>query len=261
MLNPPKVAGVKPEGFQAARKEPSWEGCQPPGGWLKAFEGLKDPRRDRRYWHPLLSIIGISLLAVLCGAEHWEEIEVYGRSKQKWLESFLDLPFGIPSHDTIERVFEHLDADAFERGFRQWVQELLVSYGGSAKLIALDGKTQRGSYDRNQRLKALHQVSAWASEHRLVLGQMPVDRKSNEITAIPKLLDMLALDGCIVTIDAMGTQKAIAKQIRGKGADYVLTLKANHANLYGLVKDWVEAAEANQWEGIEFDFAQSQETL
>lgn len=260
MLNPPKVARVKSEGFQSAVAKQSWEDCQPPEDWLKAFEGLEDPRREKRYWHPLLSIIGISLLAVLCGAEHWEEIEVYGRSKQRWLESFLDLPFGIPSHDTIERVFEHLDAEAFERGFRQWVQELLASYGGSAKLIALDGKTQRGSYDRNKRLKALHQVSAWASEHRLVLGQMPVERKSNEITAIPKLLDMLALDGCIVTIDAMGTQKAIAKKIRAKGADYVLTLKANHANLYGLVEDWVDAAEASQWEGIEFDFVQSQET-
>lgn len=260
MPNLPKIVRVKPEGFQCSQAEEWWECCQPPKDWLKAFEGVEDPRREKRYWHPLLSIIGISLLAVLCGAEHWEEIEIYGRSKRRWLESFLDLPFGIPSHDTIERVFEHLDAEAFEGGFRQWVQELLASYGGNAKLIALDGKTQRGSYDRNQRLKALHQVSAWASDHRLVLGQMPVERKSNEITAIPKLLDMLALDGCIITIDAMGTQKAIAKQIRGKGADYILTLKANHANLYGLVKDWVDAAEANHWEGTDFDFVQSQES-
>jgi predicted transposase YbfD/YdcC len=260
MFSPPPPARIKPQGFKPAPERMSIENFTPPETWLDAFKELEDPRREKRTWHPLLSIIGLSLLAVLCGAEHWEQIEVYARSKQRWLESFLDLPFGIPSHDTIERVFEHLDGDAFEASFQQWVQLLLESGGDAAKLIALDGKTQRGSYDRTNGLKALHQVSAWASDHRLVLAQLPVDKKSNEITAIPLLLEMLAVEGCIITIDAMGTQKSIAKQIRAKKADYILTLKANHSNFYKRVSGWVEEAQAKDWEGIEFDFAQSQET-
>lgn len=260
MFSPPSSTRIKPQGFKPVPERLSFENFTPPETWLDAFKGLEDPRREKRTWHPLLSIIGISLLAVLCGADHWEQIEVYARSKQRWLESFLDLPFGIPSHDTIERVFEHLDGDAFEASFQQWVQLLLESGGDAAKLIALDGKTQRGSYDRASGLKALHQVSAWASDHRLVLAQLPVDKKSNEITAIPVLLEMLAVEGCIITIDAMGTQKSIAKQIRAKKADYILTLKANHSNFYKRVSGWVEEAQAKDWEGIEFDFAQSQET-
>lgn len=259
MFSPPSSTRVKPEGFKSAPGLTRRESLTPPGNWLDAFKDLEDPRREKRTWHPLLSIIGISLLAVLCGADHWEQIEVYARSKQRWLESFLGLPFGIPSHDTIERVFEHLDGDAFEASFQQWVQLLLESCSDEVKLIALDGKTQRGSYDRATGLKAMHQVSAWASDHRLVLAQLPVEQKSNEITAIPQLLEMLAVEGCIITIDAMGTQKTIAQQIRAKKADYILTLKANHSNFYKLVADWVKAAQATEWKGIKFDFVQTQE--
>ena len=260
MFSPSLPVRVKSEGLEPSVRETRLETLTPPETWLDAFEELEDPRSESRSWHPLLSIIGLSLLAVLCGADHWEQIEVYARSKQHWLERFLDLPFGIPSHDTIERVFEHLDGDAFEASFQRWVQWLLEGCDESVKLIALDGKTQRGSYDRADNLKALHQVSAWASEHRLVLAQLPVDQKSNEITAIPQLLEMLAVEGCIITMDAMGTQKSLAKLIQAKKADYVLTLKANHSNFYKLVSGWVEAAQTQNWEGIEFDFMQTQET-
>lgn len=259
MFSLPLSSHIKPEGFKLTAALAREESLTPPENWLDAFRELEDPRHEKQIWHPFLSIIGISLLGVLCGADHWEQIEVYARSKQRWLESFLDLPFGIPSHDTVERVFEHLDGDAFEASFQQWVELLLESCGSEVKLIALDGKTQRGSYDRATGLKALHQVSAWASDHRLVLAQLPVDQKSNEITAIPQLLEMLTVEGCIITIDAMGTQKTIAQQIRTKKADYILTLKANHSNFYKLVSDWVDAAQANDWEGIDFDFAQTQE--
>lgn len=260
MFSIPASPGVKPERFNRISEVASPGTIAPPENWLDAFKELEDPREEKRSWHPLLSVIGISLLAVLCGAEHWEQIEVYGRSKQGWLESFLDLPCGIPCHDTIERVFEHLDADEFEACFQQWVQLLLSSCSDRVKLIALDGKSQKGSYDRATGLKALHQVSAWASDHRLVLAQLPVAEKSNEITAIPLLLEMLAVEGCIITIDAMGTQKAIVQQIRAKKADYILTLKANHSKFYKLVSDWVKAAQAKDWQGIDCDFVQTQET-
>jgi len=154
--------------------------------------------------------------------------------KQDWLGEFLALPNGIPCPDTFRRVFERLNPQVFEQCFQRWVQSFVDSLG--LQVIAMDGKTLIGSYDRESGSKALHVVSAWASDHRLVLGQLKVADKSNEITAIPALLELLDLSGCTITIDAMGTQKAIAAQILNGNADYVLTLKANHPTLYGQVK-------------------------
>lgn len=149
------------------------------------FGGIADPRVERTRAHQLLDIIAIALFAVLAGADSWVAIEAYGNAKLPWLETFLALPNGIPSHDTFARVFARLDPEAFEASFQQWVKALVSSL--EAQLIALDGKTAKGSYDRNGGVKALQLVSAWASEHRLVLGQCAVDSKSNEITAIPVL--------------------------------------------------------------------------
>jgi predicted transposase YbfD/YdcC len=193
------------------------------------FGQIPDPRVERTRAHQLLDIIAIALFAVLSGADSWVAIATYGNAKRPWLESFLALPNGIPSHDTFARVFARLEPAAFETSFQHWVNALVSTL--EAQLIAIDGKTLKGSYDREGGIKALQLVSAWASEHRLVLGQCTVASKSNEITAIPVLLEQLALIGCIVSIDAMGTQSAIAEQITQQQADYVLALKGNHPTL------------------------------
>jgi predicted transposase YbfD/YdcC len=220
----------------------------PPADWLSCFSEISDPRREQGTYHALRSIIGIALLAVLCGANDWEAIAAYGEEKADWLGQFLDMPCGVPSADTFERVFQRIDPAAFESGFRQWVSQIIEPLG--VKVVAMDGKTHRGSYDRETKLKALHTVSAWSSEHRLVLAEVAVSSKSNEITAIPQLLDLLELAGAVVTMDAMGTQKTIAQQIRTQKADYVLSLKPNHPNLYQAVDSWFKAAQAKAWQGI-----------
>jgi predicted transposase YbfD/YdcC len=206
------------------------------------FGEIPDPRVERTRVHQLLDIIAIALLAVLAGADGWVAIETYGNAKRPWLETFLALPNGIPSHDTFARVFARLDPEAFELGFQQWVKTFVSCLG--AQLIAIDGKTVRGSYDREAGIKALQLVSAWASDHRLVLGQCRVADKSNEITAIPVLLEQLALAGCIVSIDAMGTQCAIAQQIQAQHADYILALKGNHSTLLTQAQSWFEQFQA-----------------
>src|SRR3712207_973120 len=205
---------------------------------LKHFTHLSDPRIDRTKDHLLLDIIAIAILAVIAGADGWEAIETFGLSRQAWLAQFLSLPNGVPSHDTFRRVFARLDPQQFQQCFLNWINALTESLG--VQVIAIDGKVLKQSYDRNAKLKALHLVSAWASDHRLVLAQVKVDHKSNEITAIPQLLELLDIKGCIITIDAMGTQKSIANQIIHKQADYVLTLKANHSKLYQAVQQWFE---------------------
>jgi predicted transposase YbfD/YdcC len=159
------------------------------------------------------------------------------------------LPAGIPCPDTFRRVFERIDPQAFEQSFQRWVNGLVQTLG--AQVIPIDGKTLKGSYERKIQQKALHLVSAWASEYRLVLGQVKVSSQSNEITAIPALLELLDVAGCIITIDAMGTQTAIAQQIYEAGADYILTLKANHPTLYHQVKAGFETAQASHFESIE----------
>jgi len=218
------------------------------------FTKVKDPRVERTRYHLLTDIITIAILAVIAGAQGWEDIEEYGLNKQEWLETFLELPFGIPSPDTFRRVFEKINPKEFEQCFRQWVQSLVEKLG--VEVVAIDGKTHRGSYDRASQLKALHTVSAWSSQHRLVLGQTKVSSKSNEITAIPALLEMLDISGCIITIDAMGTQKSIAQKIIAADSDYVLSLKDNHPTLHQQVKNWFETSLSFRFKGIDVSMSQ-----
>jgi predicted transposase YbfD/YdcC len=207
----------------------------------KHFATLPDPRIDRTKEHRLVDIITVALCAVLCGADNWVDIETFGQAKEGWLRTFLSLPNGIPSHDTFGRVFARLDPVAFQRCFLNWVKTVAPTTTGQ---VAIDGKTLHGSQDRTNGKAALHLVSAWAANNGLVLGQVAVDAKSNEITAIPALLELLALEGCTVTIDAMGCQRAIADQIVRQGADYVLALKANQGTMYDEVQATFALAQA-----------------
>jgi predicted transposase YbfD/YdcC len=194
---------------------------------LDHFGQGPDPRRGNAKRHPLLDILALTLCAVIAGADTWVEIAEFARSKATWLQTWLVLPNGIPSHDTIARVLARLDPAALQTCFVQVVQVLSQQ---AAQVIAIDGKCLRRSFDPAVDQEAIYMVSAWATQQRLVFGQVKVDAKSNEITAVPGLLALLELAGCIVTLDAMGCQKAIAQQIRDQGGDYVLALKDNHPN-------------------------------
>jgi len=207
------------------------------------FAALPDPRVERTKRHALLDVLTIALCAVICGADSWVEVERFGQAKEAWLRTFLALPQGIPCHDTFGRVFAQLDPVAFERCFLAWVQAMVGE--PVAQVVALDGKTLRRSHDRRAGTGPLHLVSAWATASHLVLGQVAVDAKSNEITAIPALLKLLALEGCTVTIDAMGCQTAIAQAISVQGADYVLALKDNHPTLAAEVQATFALARTN----------------
>ncbi len=193
---------------------------------VRYFGAIEDPRCSGKVEHRLLDILVIAASAVIACAESWDDIALYGRSKLAWLKTFLELPNGIPSHDTFRRVFMLIDPDAFETGFTAWVASLAARF--EREVVAIDGKTIRRSFDHGREQSPLHVVSAWASEQGLVLGQRCVDGKSNEITAVPELLDQLALDSSIVTLDAMGCQTAIAEKILARGGDYLLALKGNH---------------------------------
>jgi predicted transposase YbfD/YdcC len=201
---------------------------------IEHFKDIRDPRISRSKRHKLIDIVVIVIVGVICGANSWDDIEMVAEEKHEWLKTFLQLPNGIPSHDTIARVFSRISAQQFEICFSLWMKATAILTEG--QVVAIDGKRLRGSFDKGSDKSAIHMVSAWATEYGVVLGQVKVDTKSNEITAIPKLLEVLELSGCIVTTDAMGCQKTIGAQIIAKGADYVFGLKGNQGNTLGAVE-------------------------
>lgn len=210
---------------------------------LSHFATLEDPRVERTRKHDLLDILAIALCAVISGADSWAEVEEYGRAKEPWLKTFLRLPNGIPSHDTFGRVFAALDPERFAACFSAWMAEVAGRLG--LKQIAIDGKALRRSHDRAGGKAALHLVSAWACANHLVLGQEAVEAKSNEVTAIPRLLELLDLDGALVSIDAAGCQVEIAQDIIVQGGDYLLAVKQNQPRLYEDIDRLAEAALAD----------------
>lgn len=210
--------------------------------FLKCFGRIEDPRLDRQKKHKLLDIIGIAVCAAIAGADSWTDVQAFGKSKEAWLRTFLELKNGIPSHDTFGRVFSLLAPDVFQQSFQEWVRAIQGNVKG---LVAIDGKTVRGSHDRANGKKAIHIVSAWAVESGVSLGQVKVDDKSNEITAIPELLRMLELSGCLVTIDAMGCQRGIAQNIVDAGGDYLLAVKDNQETLAEDVEQEFKHAQAD----------------
>lgn len=208
------------------------------------FVNLTDPRVERGKRHSLLDIVILAVCATLANADGWADIERFGKAKLDFFRTFLELPNGIPSHDTFGRVFALLDPAALLACIQQWLNALGTAAAG--EVVAIDGKTLRGSFDTAAGQNPLHLVGAWATEARLTLGQVAVDAKSNEITAIPLLLELLDLHGCIVTLDAMGCQKEIAAAIRGREADYVLALKDNQPGMHQAVHEaFVAYAEAD----------------
>jgi len=221
---------------------------------MEHFADLADPRIDRTKDHLLLNIIIIAVCAVICGADGWTGVEKFGNAKLSWFEKFLDLPNGIPSHDTFGRVFARLNPEAFQNCFSRWIQTVAEITAG--QVIALDGQCLRHSFDTWTSQAAIHMVSAWATANHLVLGQRKVDAKSNEITAIPALLELLELHGCIVTIDAMGCQKAIAEQIIQQGGYYVLALKDNQPHLHDDVQRLFQWADNLDFADIVHDTVQ-----
>jgi predicted transposase YbfD/YdcC len=228
---------------------------QPFASLEECFGDLPDPRVQGRCDHRLIDIVLIAVCAVLCGAESFSEVEEFGKSKAAWLKQYLDLPAGIPSHDTFSRVFRLLDATEFQKRFMIWVEQRFRVPRG--QVIAVDGKTARGSKDRFRGQEAIHLVSAWASETGVLLGQRKIDEKSNEITAVPELLKLLFIKGCIVTVDALNCQKDITQTVIERKADYVFALKANHPQLHQDVIDWFDWAKQRDFRDVTHDFHQT----
>lgn len=221
----------------------------------ECFGDMPDPRVEGRCDHLLREIIMVAVCAVLSGAESWSEVEQFGESKLEWLKGYLELPAGIPSHDTFGRVFRLLDAEAFQERFMHWVETTFTVERG--QVIAVDGKTARGSRDNYRGQDAIHLVSAFAHASGLLLGQRKVDEKSNEITAVPELLRSLFIKGCIITVDALNCQKDIAQTIIDGGADYVFALKGNHPQLHQEVIEWFDWAKARHFRDIDHTFAET----
>jgi predicted transposase YbfD/YdcC len=219
------------------------------------FSKVQDPRIERSKEHKLIDIISIAICAVICGAEGWVDIENFGKSKLDWLKTFLELPNGIPSHDTFGRVFSLIDPEEFQESFHSWVQSIHELTNG--QVVAIDGKQLRGSKDGYLGKRAIYMVSAWAEANELVLGQRKVDAKSNEITAIPELLKILDISGCIVTIDAIGTQTKIAKAIVEGGADYLLSVKENQGHLYEEISWLFEYDQRNKFKDGSYNHAKT----
>jgi predicted transposase YbfD/YdcC len=227
--------------------------AMPPKNFSAHFASLTDPRKNNHNKHHKLGdILILTILAVICGADSWVEIEEFGKDKIEWLKTFLELPHGIASHDTIGDLFARLSIREFESCFLSWINSLVKISGGD--IIPIDGKTARRSHNKGEKgdgKSAIHVVSAWSTRNQMVLGQYKTDEKSNEITAIPELLKMLDIAGCTVTIDAIGTQKKIAEQIHNQGGDYVLAVKENQGKLYERVTSLFDRAEeikfASMW--------------
>jgi predicted transposase YbfD/YdcC len=221
---------------------------------LSLFDSLgevPDPRRERTKLHRLVDILVIAVCATVCAAETWEEVAEFGHAKESWFRKFLVLPNGIPSHDTFRRVFLRLNPKKFQEAFLCWVRSVAEMTDG--EVVAVDGKQARGARTPDGK-EGLRLVSAWASEQRLVLGQLKTGEKSNEITAIPALLELLELKGCIVTIDAMGCQREVAAQIISQGADYVLSLKGDQGLLHEEVAEYFAWAERTHFKEVEYDY-------
>ena len=220
------------------------------------FSRVNDPREAHKIAHDLQEIITIAICAVISGADGWVEVEDFGRSKEKWLRTFLHLPNGIPSHDTFGRVFAMISTEELEKCFQSWTRAIAKRVKG---VVAIDGKTLRCSYDSASEKSAIHMVSAWVSEQNLVLGEVKTEEKSNEIKAIPQLLKLLELKGCLITIDAMGCQKEIAEKIVDKEADYILALKRNQEGLYEEVYDWFQRALETNFDGVTWDYHETED--
>lgn len=218
----------------------------------KHFENLSDPRIEKKSDHKLIDIVILAICGTICGAEGWSSIEEFGKTKKKWFKKFLELPNGIPSHDTFGRVFSLISPLEFQKCFVSWVGE--ISHIVDKEVVGIDGKTSRRSHDRQKGKSPIHMVSAWASKAGLVLGQVKTSEKSNEITAIPELLKVLEVKGAIVTIDAMGCQKEIAQKIIDKKADYILALKGNQGKLHESVEEIFNEADKTYYKNISVDY-------
>ena len=219
------------------------------------FASLQDPRTGRAKRHEFMDVIVIAICAVICGSDSWVDVELFGKSKKAWLSRMLNLPNGIPSHDTFGRIFAMLDPVQFESCFMEWVEAVNEVVAG--QVVAIDGKTIRRSHDRQAGKSAVHMVSAWASANHLVLGQLRVNEQSNEITAIPELLGALDVSGCTVTIDAIGCQKEIAATVADRGADYVLALKQNQPQLYDDVTEMFDQARRTGFSDLSHHFSET----
>jgi predicted transposase YbfD/YdcC len=219
---------------------------------VEYLSSIRDPRIERTRRHKLIDILVIGICAIICGAETWEEMELFGRSKEEWFKGFLELPSGIPSHDTIARVFARMDPGEFRECFLGWIGSVYAKT--KQEVVAIDGKQSRRSHDRRNGKGAVHIVSAWARDNGLVLGEVKVDDKSNEITAIPELLKILDVSGCIVTIDAMGCQTEIAERIVEKEADYILAVKGNQGTLLDDLTQYYGWALKDKYKQTEYSY-------
>jgi predicted transposase YbfD/YdcC len=219
------------------------------------FGDMEDPRVERTKLHKLIDILVIAICAVIAGADNWEDVEEFGKSRLEWLNTFLELPNGIPSHDTFTRVFARLDPEQFQACFIRWMKAVSEVIGG--QVIAIDGKFVRRSHDQKLGKTAIDMVSAWATANHLVLGQRKVDEKSNEITAIPPLLEALEVAGCTITIDAMGCHPEIAAKIVEREGNYALALKDNQGNLYEDVVRLFDDLEGSQFQAYPFEYART----
>lgn len=219
--------------------------------FIEYFEDIPEYRQEAKVHHLLTEVLFISVAATLANAVTWGQMEAFAHAREEWLRKFLELPYGIPSHDTFERVNESIDPVKFAKCFAEWTRDIAERSEGT--IVAIDGKTSRRSFDKQLGKGAVHIVNAWISSNSIILGQLKTSEKSNEITAIPQLLDMLFVKGCIITTDAMGCQRDIAEKIIDSKADYVLAVKGNQPSLMKDIVDWFDFAEQNSFKEFEHD--------